>query len=68
MGPMAVVEALSFLDLAADPVVALGQGQVPGDLLGMADDRQSACGVAVEFLASDPDACVMIWSKNGWHE
>jgi hypothetical protein len=29
MGPMAVVEVLPFLEPAADPVVALGQGKFP---------------------------------------
>jgi hypothetical protein len=37
-------------DLAADPVVPAGQRHVPGDLAGVADDRQAAGSVAVEFL------------------
>ena len=36
-------------DLAADPVVPAGQGHVPGDLLGVADDRQPPRGILVKL-------------------
>jgi hypothetical protein len=50
-------------DLAADAVVAAGQADVAGDLLGMAQDRQATLGHPeqlllghrVSFLVGDPE-------------
>jgi hypothetical protein len=36
-------------DLPADPVVPAGHGHVPGDLAGVADDRQPPRGVLVQL-------------------
>jgi hypothetical protein len=39
-------------DLPADPVVPAGHGHVPGDLAGVADDRQPPGSVLVQFFYS----------------